>query len=181
MHQQPQVQCMFSAVSLQERRFDREEQRVGKVAPGSRLKTFYTESHRSPLNCQQKKNRSDGQLEQNDAKVILFKTGGRYSSSAWIRISVHFLENESLHDLWATTLSREFVSRSTCLLLCAEETRWSLEALVQVWRAWGGEVRSWKVQRETKWRRTQIYKNRIKKIKYISQWKKGKKTLLTLC
>lgn len=38
-----------------------------------------TKSHQSPFSCWQKKNRSDGQAEQNEVKVILFKRIDRYS------------------------------------------------------------------------------------------------------
>lgn len=40
-----------------------------------------TKSHQSPFSCRQKKNRSDGQAEQNEVKVILFKCTDRYSHS----------------------------------------------------------------------------------------------------
>ena len=51
---------------------------MGKVAPGSRPKTFYLRSHGSPLSHQQKKSVGDGQAEQNEVKVTLFNRDDSY-------------------------------------------------------------------------------------------------------
>lgn len=94
-----------------------------------------TKSCWSPFSCRQKKNRSDGQAEQNEVKVILLNTGDRYSHSAcmWTCVWMHLssLPGMSISrkmklqrpGRWAGLSTQWYTSSRTCLRVCTSSLK----------------------------------------------------------
>lgn len=133
-HNHRRLQWIFSTVVLQH--WGGRWKRVEGGQSGARQQAenlshrHLTKSRWSPFSCRQKNNRSDGQAEQNEVKVILLKRGDRYSHSACMWTCVWMC----LSSLPGTSISREMklqrrgrgaglsiqthVSSRTCLHVC---------------------------------------------------------------
>lgn len=145
-----QVQCIFSTVTLQDGGFvggwAMRRQAAGRENLSHR---HLTKSHRSSFSCRRKKNGDDGQAEQNEVKLILFKRGDRYSRSVCMCTCVRaeaFLQGMSIsrktelqwHDCWAS-LSIQWHKMCACMCVCVCILRYNSKFGEHE------EVKSWKV------------------------------------
>lgn len=138
--------------------------------------THLTKSHRSPFSCRQKKNRGDGQAEQNEVKVILFKRGDRYSHDVCmctcVRVWAFYRTSQSAGKWSCSDMTAGQVSLSSgicvrlricermCVLVYVDVyVCMSLEVQLQVWGH--VKVKSWKVQVSRKMSRTNRKKGKI--------------------
>lgn len=153
------VQCIFSTVTLQDGGFVGGRAKRRQAAGRENLSHRHlTKSHRSSFSCRQKKNGDDGQAEQNEVKVILFKRGDRYSRSVCIctcvRVGAFFYRacqsagKRSCSDMTAgqVSLSSDTECVRACVFVCVS---WGTIQSLESMKRWEVEKFTWSKTGET--------------------------------